>query len=196
MLFVIINSPQERLASYKKWPSHPLYCPYQLTLAGFSYTGNDNIVQCFTCNYKTSVKSWSQPLSPTEAHALYSPECSFVYGLQMCPTFDTTFPIDYNSMRMKDKYSFQDTHSTIDSILAETDNSTTFKLTDGSVVRLKYPQFESVVSRIQTYTNWSYSSIQQPILLAEAGYFHTGNIIAIFKSQEVGLCTLLTINMN
>lgn len=107
------------------------------------------------------------------------------------PSQSTTIQCD-----MKDKSSFQDTHSTIDSILAETDTSTTFKLTDGSVVRLKYPQFESVVSRIQTYENWSYSSIQQPILLAEAGYFHTGNIIAILKSQEVGLCTLLTININ
>lgn len=193
MILVLLNSPQERLATYKCWPVHPLYLPYPLALAGFSYTGRDNIVKCFTCSYTASVNSWSPSLNPSEAHSLYSPECSFVSGLKMYLPFDTTFPIDANSMCMKDKHSFRDTHLTIDSILAETNTSPTnaCKLTDGSVVRLKYPQFESVVSRMQTYENWSYSSIQQPIILAEAGYFHTGNIIAILKSQEVGVCTLV-----
>ncbi|VDI28245.1 baculoviral IAP repeat-containing protein 7/8 [Mytilus galloprovincialis] len=92
-------------------------------------------------------------------------------------TADTTLFFDdtakKNNQVLEDNVSNLNVMTT-ESNLHSNDNSLIYKFTDGSVAKLKYPQFQLVKSRLQTYTNWKYSSKQQPILLAEAGYFYTG----------------------
>ncbi|CAC5426749.1 unnamed protein product [Mytilus coruscus] len=156
------SSPLERQASYINWPVHSRFSRNQLVQAGFTYTGTEHIVRCFTCDYTASANSWIPPENPSEAHARCSPECSFVLGIKMCPTFNTSWI---------NKYSFTDSPIHTDSIVPVTDTSPTYRFTDESLQRLQYPQFENVMSRIQSYTN---VSKQRPKLLAEAGYFYTG----------------------
>ncbi|XP_052088207.1 baculoviral IAP repeat-containing protein 3-like isoform X2 [Mytilus californianus] len=94
-------------------------------------------------------------------------------------TFDTTFSFDEKLTAKKNNHAFEDNFSNLNLMTTEkslhlNDNLLTYKFTDGFVAQLKYPQFQRVKSRLQTYTNWMFSSKQRPILLAEAGYFYTG----------------------
>ncbi|XP_063405194.1 uncharacterized protein LOC134688419 [Mytilus trossulus] len=92
-------------------------------------------------------------------------------------TADTIFLFDESAK--KNNHALEDNFSNLNVMTTENnshfnDNSITYKFTDGSVAQIKYPQFHRVKSRLQTYTSWKYSSKQRPILLAEAGYFYTG----------------------
>lgn len=92
-------------------------------------------------------------------------------------TADTTFFFDESAK--KNNHALEDNFSNLNFMTTENnlnvnDNSLTYGFTDGSVAQIKYPQFQRVKSRLQTYTSWKYSSKQRPILLAEAGYFYTG----------------------
>jgi hypothetical protein len=75
---------EDRLQSFKQWPKQILPDKYNLARAGFIYTGEGDIVQCFGCSIRVS--QWEKTDFPWAEHLKWSPDCVFLkmngYGVQ------------------------------------------------------------------------------------------------------------------
>lgn len=66
-----------RMASYKTWPKSICQTPYELSEAGFFYTGQGDRVVCFCCG--GTLHSWLPDDNPWGQHAIYyGSECKFL----------------------------------------------------------------------------------------------------------------------
>lgn len=66
----------ERLASFKQWPKSMKQTPAQMADAGFFYTGNGDIVQCFCCG--GALSGWLSEDDPWVEHATHYSGCFYV----------------------------------------------------------------------------------------------------------------------
>ena len=64
-----------RIQTFTNWPHSISVPPNDLAEAGFYFTGNKDVVQCFCCS--VVVEQWDLCDIPVEEHLKYSPECSF-----------------------------------------------------------------------------------------------------------------------
>lgn len=64
-----------RLGTFKE-KSDWIVCPLELALAGFYYTGYDDVVQCFSCHEK--LRKWEETDSALGEHYRFSSHCPFV----------------------------------------------------------------------------------------------------------------------
>jgi hypothetical protein len=67
---------EDRLQSFKNWSKQILPDKYYLARAGFVYTGEGDIVQCFSCNVRVS--EWDRTDLPFTEHLKWSPDCIFL----------------------------------------------------------------------------------------------------------------------
>ncbi|XP_071956264.1 baculoviral IAP repeat-containing protein 7-like [Antedon mediterranea] len=68
----------DRLATYKNWPNKSPMNPTTLAKAGFFYSGNKDMVECFSCNGK--IQEWEFGDSAIGEHKRFFPKCKFVQG--------------------------------------------------------------------------------------------------------------------
>ncbi|VDI42650.1 Hypothetical predicted protein [Mytilus galloprovincialis] len=133
--------------------------------------GLNEMVSCLSIQTSDAVVVENQVANLEEAKVEQDSKFPFTDTADTTLFFDET--AKKNNQALADNFSNLNLMTT-ESNLHFNDNSVTYKFTDGSVAQLKYPQFKRFKSRLQTYTSWKYSSKQRPILLAEAGYFYTG----------------------
>ena len=67
-----------RLASFKDFPITIPVSAMRLAQAGFHYTGERDVVKCFSCG--VTYQGWQMGDRPTLVHARISPNCPFVQG--------------------------------------------------------------------------------------------------------------------
>ncbi|XP_005694651.2 PREDICTED: baculoviral IAP repeat-containing protein 1 [Capra hircus] len=76
----IFVNEELRLQSFKSWhPSSPLGAA-ALAKAGFFYTGESDIVQCFSCG--GYLHEWEEGDDPLEEHAKFFPNCQFLQSVK------------------------------------------------------------------------------------------------------------------
>jgi hypothetical protein len=76
---------EDRLQSFKNWSKQLMPDKYDMAEAGFLYTGQSDIVQCFGCNVRVS--EWEKTDNAWREHLKWSPDCVFLkmvgYGIQL-----------------------------------------------------------------------------------------------------------------
>jgi hypothetical protein len=76
---------EDRLQSFMNWSKQVIPDKYAMAQAGFLYTGQSHIVQCFGCNIRVS--QWEKTDNPWSEHLKWSPDCVFLkiigYGTQL-----------------------------------------------------------------------------------------------------------------
>lgn len=76
-------SEWERVVSFRiharPWPHQNYLSPETLAIAGFFYTGHNDVVQCFDCGIQ--LENWIVGDEPTLHHEAANPNCRFVRGL-------------------------------------------------------------------------------------------------------------------
>ncbi|VDH92637.1 Hypothetical predicted protein [Mytilus galloprovincialis] len=65
-----------RLESFKNWPKHQTHSAVHMALAGFFYTGKEDICRCFYCG--GGLKQWEPNDKPWTEHARWYTNCAFV----------------------------------------------------------------------------------------------------------------------
>lgn len=70
------QSIEERIASYKNWPSNYTQTPQDLAKAGLYFTGDNDTVKCFYCG--KGLYHWDPGDDPFIEHARWFPECAFL----------------------------------------------------------------------------------------------------------------------
>ncbi|WAR09103.1 PIAP-like protein [Mya arenaria] len=146
-----------RQRSYASW-SRQLPTPTSLTMAGFFFTGKDDLVRCFECGI--GLKDFSDGDDPLREHTRNAPTCRFIVRY-----FGNQSNIDSYISRMEDP----------DAIRRR--GLTRFLDQKGtSVTRydVRNESFRSMASRLSSYKAWPASAVQRPYQLAEAGLFYTG----------------------
>jgi hypothetical protein len=75
---------EDRLQSFMNWSKQLIPDKYAMAQAGFLYTGQSDVVQCFGCNIRVS--QWEKTDNPWSEHLKWSPDCVFLkligYGTQ------------------------------------------------------------------------------------------------------------------
>ena len=66
---------EERIKSFVGWPLNEAHAE-KMAEAGFVYTGQEDLVYCFSCNIK--LDRWSKHVEPLLRHKEESPACSFM----------------------------------------------------------------------------------------------------------------------
>lgn len=66
----------DRLSSFETWPQQMRQDKYALAQAGFIYTKEGDIVECFACGVRVS--QWKTSDSPLIEHKKWSPECVYL----------------------------------------------------------------------------------------------------------------------
>ncbi len=67
-----------RLGTFQEWPSWGRVRPVKLAPEGFFYTGQRDVVACFSC--KTEVGQWEFGQDASERHRSLAPSCAVVLG--------------------------------------------------------------------------------------------------------------------
>ncbi len=67
-----------RLGTYHDWPSWGRVRPVKLAPEGFFYTGERDVVSCFSC--KAEIGQWELAQDPSERHRSLAPACPVVLG--------------------------------------------------------------------------------------------------------------------
>ena len=67
---------EERLKSFIGWPLNESVHPEQLARAGFVYTGEGSLVQCFQCEARYC--NWLKRDDPLSVHKALAPHCKFL----------------------------------------------------------------------------------------------------------------------
>ena len=73
------QSEEERIKSFAGWPLNEAVHPEQLAHAGFVYTGDGALVQCFQCSVK--YRHWYKGNVPLIVHQKCNPRCPFLQSL-------------------------------------------------------------------------------------------------------------------
>lgn len=71
-----MNHEANRLQTFQEWPANSPVSPSRIAKAGFYYTGQGQVVQCFLCN--TTVSEWNFADQAIALHRLSNPDCPFV----------------------------------------------------------------------------------------------------------------------
>ena len=73
------QSLEKRIRSFTEWPLKNLFHPEQLARAGFVYTGEGSLVQCFQCGVR--YRNWLKGDVPLSVHQKCNPRCAFLQRL-------------------------------------------------------------------------------------------------------------------
>lgn len=164
----------QRLQTYTNFPSQSSVSTSALARAGFFYTGEGDIVECFSCH--ATIGGWQPGDSAMGRHRTVSPGCKFVSTfnfwndtcsvLSNCHTRIENGSVDPSLQHAADELS--------------SDHSADYLLRSGQVVDLsdtlfpKNPAMCSEEMRLRSFSNWpSYAPIS-PKELARAGLYYTG----------------------
>ncbi|XP_052812102.1 uncharacterized protein LOC128239482 isoform X2 [Mya arenaria] len=146
-----------RLGSFASW-GRQLPTPFDLALAGFFFTGEDDLVRCYECGI--GLKDFSDGDDPLQEHARNAPRCRFIADY-----FGSQADIDAYTSRMEDPDEIR--RRGLTRFLNEQGTSVTR-------YKARSESFRSFDSRLSSYRTWPTTTVQRPFQLAEAGLYYTG----------------------
>ncbi|XP_014613191.1 PREDICTED: baculoviral IAP repeat-containing protein 7-B-like [Polistes canadensis] len=166
----------ERLKSFCNWPVSYVK-PEKLAEAGFYYLGEGDRVKCFECNIE--ICQWAENDDPMEDHERWSNRCRFIKK-QPCGNIPlgadpNTIPQLRGSIDVCGIYH----HNADNDILTkELQLLSTAKLHAMGLGRMKgptHPDYASYDARLESFDSWPRAMPHSKELLAQAGYYYTGN---------------------
>ncbi|APO13965.1 IAP [Plodia interpunctella granulovirus] len=195
-----MNSEENRLRSFQKWPGPPVLIP-KLANAGFYAAPrnvNDDNVRCAYCNAELFM--WRAHDDPLEDHKRDSPNCPFLVdpnaasivpeGRDECGIYNTVLEeSDESSDESSDECEMSNTpeveRSTerrnvleISSPVQRNDDCGAWELDPGArepdSLMIYNSNYATVASRIKSYELWPMSMPQSPQVMADAGFYYTG----------------------
>lgn len=75
-LYPQFQTLEQRIDSYRKWYMFLVKSANELAEAGFFYTGERDLVCCFSCGFRK--KDWLRRDVPMSIHIVRSPKCRFI----------------------------------------------------------------------------------------------------------------------
>ncbi|XP_030625349.1 baculoviral IAP repeat-containing protein 7 [Chanos chanos] len=151
-----MRSEEERFRTFHNWPRDAPVNPADLARAGFYFLGYGDTVRCFCC--EGVLRYWVHGDSPLDEHRRHFPSCDFVLGrdvgnIQRFPQPGPTDSVDGQLLTQLQRMTVDD------------------QAVAGQAV---YPEMESEDTRLSTFHNWPTTAPVQPDILAQAGFFYTG----------------------
>ncbi|XP_052808883.1 baculoviral IAP repeat-containing protein 3-like [Mya arenaria] len=146
-------SETSRLQTFTGWP-HSTPTRNSLALAGFIYTGRQDLVRCFCCD--VGLKDFSEGVDPMKWHIIHSHNCDFlieVYGEVILGNIrEAIMQPQVGAVRPNQNKD----------------------LTTERVPSLR-PHYASYDARLVTFNKWPKHLSQRPHTLAVAGFYYIGN---------------------
>nr|QED40024.1 IAP-3 [Spodoptera frugiperda multiple nucleopolyhedrovirus] len=155
-----MQSFEDRLKTFSNWPANDRVPSHMLALAGFYYTGRNDEVRCAFC--KVEIMKWKYGDNPILDHKKWAPQCKFAKLLISNPLT----PI---------------TETGIDE--CGTSNNPVPKMIP------KYPAYEDVEKRRQSYQNLPIPLYQDLDDMACAGFYYNRDDSTFVCFQ--GGCTIV-----
>ncbi|XP_058810806.1 baculoviral IAP repeat-containing protein 7-like isoform X2 [Phymastichus coffea] len=140
-----MNSEECRLQTFQEWPSNTPVSPERLAKAGFYYTGQAQVVQCFIC--ATTLTEWNYGDQAMARHRLANPECPFVLD----PAATCNIPI-INSNGTA-------------ALPNSSDNNSNRSIAQSADMKM-------YSNRLSSFHNWPISNIISPERLARSGFYY------------------------
>ncbi|XP_043080366.1 baculoviral IAP repeat-containing protein 7 isoform X2 [Puntigrus tetrazona] len=147
-----MRSEEERLKTFRNWPTDAPVSPSELARAGFHYLGYGDTVRCFCCD--GVLRHWAHGDTPRGEHERHFPACGLMLGRDVGNVPLRSDSVDGQLLSQLQRL-------TVDE-----------QVLSGQAV---YPEMESEDSRLSTYRGWPTGASVQPDALAHAGFFYTGH---------------------
>ncbi|KAF6205852.1 hypothetical protein GE061_020026, partial [Apolygus lucorum] len=145
-----------RLASFEDWPQPSVVSPAKLAMAGFYYTNERCKVMCAYCD--GIIVHWNPGDDPELIHQKCFPECQFINDRLKYRIHP------YSNIMIRDKTN-----------ISESSEVEALKSLGVYYHRIpRNPKYSTIESRLRTYSEWSTSFNQLPVVLADAGFYYTG----------------------
>ncbi|WAR07714.1 DIAP2-like protein [Mya arenaria] len=180
-----------RFASFNKFPvDNPDISFIRLSQSGFFYTGDKDIVQCFSCGVTNN--EWPREVSVDDTHRNISPDCAFITGkdesniaihsanessgnqgnsaCSVGPNEEVT-PCHNHG---KPEYINRNELENDNGDHQENGRKMVRREISDSTNTAKYPEYANTRKRHDTFKEWAYSHIVSSKHLVECGLFHTG----------------------
>ncbi|WAR07713.1 BIR7A-like protein [Mya arenaria] len=177
-----------RLVSFNNFPEDNSEMSFiRLSQSGFFYTGERDIVECFSCGVKNN--KWPHEVSVADTHRNISPDCAFMTGKD-----ESNIPI-HPAVKSNGNECNSACSRSIDEHTASYDETheqeTAFKnsksenhpvnhrepkteIINTLTSNAKYPEYAIKRRRYDTFHTWAFSHIVPSQSLVECGLFHTG----------------------
>ncbi|KAL4225671.1 Baculoviral IAP [Mactra antiquata] len=97
-----------RIKTFYSWPTCKTQKTKDMSMAGFVYSGRDDIVQCFFCG--VSLKDWPKNACPWEQHVIANPQCGHV---KLCKGINY---IERITRQKNSQHIFDDSNDVIDMV--------------------------------------------------------------------------------
>ena len=179
-----------RYLSFQTFPDESPALPSKLARAGFYFTGPGDTVKCFSCHF--AHRNWKPADSPYDIHRDASPACRFllhgngnipIHEDEHCLVDDTTESILHDEqLCVPITERCHDLDANIERTLISvrtgsgTDDSEIQDLALKEDSYCKSVHFNTFSDRLASFRNWTYSDMQYPHRLAEAGFFFIGKL--------------------
>ncbi|XP_006862912.1 PREDICTED: E3 ubiquitin-protein ligase XIAP-like [Chrysochloris asiatica] len=166
----------DRLKTFANFPSSSPVSASTLARAGFLYTGERDIVRCFSCN--ATVDRWQYGDSAIGRHGKASPSCKFISGFYL--ENNAAQPVNpgvQNGQYKAENYPGNRNRFVVD---RPSETQADYLLRTGQVVDLsdtiypRNPEMGSEEARLKSFQNWPDYAHLTPRELARAGLYYTG----------------------
>jgi hypothetical protein len=145
-----MNFEVNRLRTFQEWPVNYPVCPEELASAGFYYTGQAQVVQCFLCGI--TISEWNFNDIVIIRHQQANPECPFVLE----PHDTCNVPVIFEP------------NETIHSNSRDDDPQLDLRRWR----RILQIEMMNYYQRLSTFENWPIPDIVSPEILAKSGFFY------------------------
>ncbi|XP_006814869.1 baculoviral IAP repeat-containing protein 7-like [Saccoglossus kowalevskii] len=195
---VDMNSEAIRLASYRTWPHSSPVNPSALARAGMFYTGNGDMVECFSCHGQ--IKEWDFGDTAMGEHKRLFPDCAFVNGkntnnipLIKPPSDgslsstgigngttgkengDNTGEGPKKGKKKKKKKKKKKDDEDEDEAATTTEGSSIYNMDDDPLLQEANRVLKSEYKRLLTYIYWPKNAAVLPEDLSRAGFYYCGS---------------------
>lgn len=149
-----MNHALYRLQTFENWPTDAVVSPERIASAGFLYTNEEMVVECFACRVRVSAAQWQSDDDIVNKHYLANSSCPFVNSLMANP-----------SVPMIDSTGTPD---------VSIPNSSEVSAGSSSLAHRMYPTLDlrRYSNRLLTFQNWPVTEIVLPERLARAGFVY------------------------
>lgn len=148
-----------RLKSFNNWPVKYIKAE-KLATAGYFYTGELDIVKCFSCG--TETYKWMEGDDPMVDHKRQSPMCKFVRNIP-CGNVPTDVVSDVSIAPPESR-----------DVCGPYDLPPDCRRSYSTDSSAKYPEYNFYEARLRTFECWPTFFKQNPEQLALAGFYYTG----------------------
>ena len=144
--------------------------------AGFVYTGQEDLVYCFSCNIK--LDRWSKHMEPLLRHKEESPTCSFVrQKLRVAPSkpLNPRSTSGIGQLQSSGLVTSKAIHTVVTGLNeSRLSYGGSFDDRPGTSLPITPENYQSEEERIKSFVGWPFNEAVHPEQLARVGFVYTG----------------------